>query len=123
VRLLLQRVVVWAPALSQETKVHLHWTGGTVTEHQVTRPVGRWKQVAGSTELWERVQQWQVAGWTSRRMAEELNAAGYRTPRGQPFTATSVRQQLARSGPRAAEARKVTGRRKKHRRTAAASAR
>jgi DNA invertase Pin-like site-specific DNA recombinase len=123
VRLLLQRVVVWAPALNQETKVQLHWTGGTVTEHQVTRPVGTWKQVAGSTELWERVQQWQLAGWTSRRIAEELNTAGYRTPRGQPFTATSVRQQLARSGPRAAEARKVKGRHKKHRRTAAASAR
>jgi hypothetical protein len=123
VRLLLQRVVVWAPALNQETKVQLHWTGGTVTEHQVTRPVGTWKQAAGSTELWERVQQWQVAGWTSRRIAAELNTAGYRTPRGQPFTAMSVRQQLARSGPRGAEARKVTGRRKKHRRTAAASAR
>jgi DNA invertase Pin-like site-specific DNA recombinase len=123
VRLLLQRVVVWAPKSSQEVKVHLHWTCGTVTEHQVTRTVATWKQVVGATELWERVQQWQRSGWTSRRMAEELNAAGYRPPRGQSFTAASVRQLLARGGPGAAEARNLKGRRKKQRTTAATSAR
>ena len=55
VRLLLQRVVVWAPASSQEVKVQLHWTGGTVTEHQVTRPVHSWEQMADAPELWQRV--------------------------------------------------------------------
>ena len=39
VRLLLERVVVWAPASSQEVTVHLHWSLGTVTEHRLTRPV------------------------------------------------------------------------------------
>ena len=37
--LLLERVVVWAPASSQEVTVHLHWSLGTVTEHRVRRPV------------------------------------------------------------------------------------
>ena len=74
VRLLLQRVVVWAPASSQEVKVQLHWTGGTVTEHQVLRPVRAWEQVADAADLWRQAQEWQAAGWTSRRMAEELNA-------------------------------------------------
>src|SRR5207237_1768135 len=39
VRLLVEQVVVWAPASSQEVQVHVHWAGGTVTEHQVRRAV------------------------------------------------------------------------------------
>jgi DNA invertase Pin-like site-specific DNA recombinase len=92
VRLLLQRAVVWAPTSSQEVKVQLHWTGGTMTEHQVRRPVRAWTQVTDVAALLERVYQGQVAGWTSRRLAEELNATGQRTPRGNLFTAESVRQ-------------------------------
>lgn len=92
VRLLLQRVLVWAPASSQEVRVQLHWTGGTVTEHRVRRPVRAWSQVTDVQALLERVRQDQAAGWTSHRIAAELNATGQRTPRGKPFTAESVRQ-------------------------------
>jgi DNA invertase Pin-like site-specific DNA recombinase len=114
-RLLLQRVVVWAPASTHEVKVHLHWTGGKVTEHQMARPVHSWKQVGGATELWQRMCDWRDAGWTSRRMAEELNTAGYRTPRGRSFTAESVRQLIVRTQSQTVPARKTTGRRKKQR--------
>jgi DNA invertase Pin-like site-specific DNA recombinase len=120
VRLLLQRVLVWAPSSSQEMRVQLHWTGGTVTEHRLTRPVAAWKQLACASQLWQRVQQWQDSGWTSRQMAEELNSGGYRTPHGRAFTAASVRQLIARGGPRAAEAHKTTNRRKPRRPTAEA---
>ena len=51
VRLLLERVVVWAPASSQEVTVHLHWSLGTVTEHRVTRAVRSWEQVAGTAAV------------------------------------------------------------------------
>jgi DNA invertase Pin-like site-specific DNA recombinase len=103
VRLLLQGVVVWAPSSCQEVRVQLHWTGGTVTEHQVRRGVRAWEQVADAATVWQRVQSWHAAGWTSRRMADELNAAGHHTPHGQPFTAEGVRQLLARGGPRPAK--------------------
>jgi DNA invertase Pin-like site-specific DNA recombinase len=112
VRLLLQRVVVWAPATSQEVRVQLHWTGGTVTEHQLKRPVRAWSQVTDAAGLLERVRQGQAAGWTSSRIAEDLNATGYRTPRGQPFTAANVRQLRTRVEPQAVNARR---RRKKKR--------
>jgi hypothetical protein len=92
VRLLLQRAVVWAPASSQEVKVQFHWTGGTMTEHQVRRPVRAWDQVTDVAALLERVRQGQAAGSTSRSIAEELNATGQRTPWGNLFTAASVRQ-------------------------------
>jgi DNA invertase Pin-like site-specific DNA recombinase len=99
VRSLLEQVVVWAPASSQEVTAHLHWSLGTVTEHRVMRPVGSWRQMASAAAVSQRVQAWQAAGWSSGRMAAELNAAGYRTPRGNPFTAASLRRLLARGGP------------------------
>jgi len=97
-RLLLERVVVWAPASSQEVKVHLQWSIGRVTEHIITRPVHSWGQLAGAATVLQRIESWRAAGWPSRRMAAELNAAGYRTPREKPFTAQSVRQLLSRGG-------------------------
>ena len=45
VRLLLQRVVVWPSASSQELRVQLHWSGGTMTEHPIIRAVRGWEQV------------------------------------------------------------------------------
>ena len=105
VRLLLQRVVVWAPASSQEVKVQLHWTGGTVTEHQVRRPVQRWQQLTEVAAVRERVCQGQSAGWTAGHIAAELNAAGYRTPHGMLFTADSVRQLQRRCDPTEVQAR------------------
>ena len=114
-RLLLQRVVVWPSASSQELRVLLHWSIGTVTEHAITRTVHTWEQVADAATVWQRVQSWRAAGWTSRRMAAELNAAGYRTPRGQPFTSESVRQLVARGGPREAGTKKQPAGRKSRR--------
>lgn len=96
VRFLLEQVVVWAPALSQEVTVHLHWSLGTVTEHKLMRPVNSWGRVADAAVMRQRVEEWQAAGWTSRRIAAELNAAGHRTPRGGPFTADSVRKLVER---------------------------
>jgi hypothetical protein len=106
VRLLLQRVVVWAPASSQAVKVQLRWTGGTVTDHQVRRPVRAWSPLTDLAALRQRVRQRQAAGWPSRRIAAELNALGHRTPRGQPFTAASVRQLRRRAEPETTNARR-----------------
>jgi DNA invertase Pin-like site-specific DNA recombinase len=116
-RLLLQRVVVWAPASSQELRVQLHWIGGTVTEHQIRRPIHAWRQVPDVAALLERVRQGRAAGWTSRRIAEELNATGQRTPRGNRFTAESVRQLQTRVDAQAVNARPH---KKKRKRAAAA---
>lgn len=100
VRLLVQQVIVWAPASSQEVQVQVHWTGGTVTEHHLQRPVRAWSQRTDVAALREHVRQGLAAGWTSRRLAADLNAAGYRTLRGKPFTAASVRQLRRRIVPK-----------------------
>jgi DNA invertase Pin-like site-specific DNA recombinase len=111
VRLLLQQALVWAPASSQEVRVQLHWIGGTVTEHQVQRPVHTWKQMSEEAVLRERLRAWQAAGWTSRQIAEELNRTGQSTPRGKSFTAESIRQLLSRIQRQNVKAR---SRKKKH---------
>ena len=49
------------------------------------------------------------------RMAEALNAAGYRTPHGQPFTSESVRQLVTRGGPSEAGANTPSAGRKPRR--------
>ena len=113
VRRLLERVVAWAPASTQEVRVQLHWAHGTVTEHRVARPVRGWEHVTGANYLWQRVQEWQAAGWTSQCIAEELNQRGHRTPRGQTFTAESVRKLSERGGPQAVETRKASSHHKK----------
>ena len=98
IRALLERVVVWAPRTDPEVRVHLHWVLGSVTEHRLRRSVHSWEQVAETGELRRRLEEWQAAGWSSRRMAAELNAAGDRTPRGKLFTAEGVRQLRKRWG-------------------------
>src|SRR5262249_44593982 len=98
VRSLLEQVGVRAPGSSEGVKVHLHWSGGHGGEHRRTRPVRGWNQVTQAAAVRQRVAAWQAAGWSSGRMAAELNAAGYPTPRGQPFTAASVRQLVRRGG-------------------------
>lgn len=122
VRRLLQTVVVWAPASTQEVKVQLHWAYGTVTEHQVLRPVVAWKQVTGAADLWRQVREWQAVGWTSRRIGEALNREGHRTPRGQPFTAETVRKLTERGGPHVGKTWKATSQRKKKARIGDSSA-
>ncbi len=98
IRSLLERVEVRVEGSSAEVTVHLHWTLGSVTEHRLRRPVRSWGQVDGAAGLRRDLEAWQAAGWSSRRMAEELNAAGYRTPHGRPLTAESVRQLRKRWG-------------------------
>ena len=96
IRLLVQQVVVWPSASSQELKVQVHWSGGTVTEHSVIRTVKSWEQVADAEAVRQHVQRGRAEGRASGVVAAELNAAGYQTPRGLPFTAESVRQLQAR---------------------------
>ena len=121
VRLLVQRVVVWAPASSQEVKVQVHWTGGTMTEHSLRRPVRGWQQLSDAAAIEQQVREGHAAGWTSGRIAEALNARGHRTPRDKPFTAVSVRQ-LRKRLTREAVAAHPGRRQKKGKRTASGGA-
>jgi DNA invertase Pin-like site-specific DNA recombinase len=111
-RLLLDKVVVWPAPANPILKVHLHWVGGTVTEHEATRTVAAWQQLPELPELLAQVRQARGSGTSSAAIAAALNAEGKRTPHGQPFTAATIRQLLSRSA--RGKARKKGGRRKTH---------
>jgi DNA invertase Pin-like site-specific DNA recombinase len=95
---LLEQVLVWPSAAT--LKVHLHWIGGAVTEHEVPRPVKSWRQLPEFAELLKQIKQKRELGTSSAAIAKELNAHGKRTPAGQPFTAATIRQLLSRSSKR-----------------------
>jgi hypothetical protein len=95
-RLLLERVVVWSSATSPLLKVHLHWLGGVVTEHETTRALRSWKQLPHWAELRKRLHALRAEGQEAEQIAAALNAEGLRTLRGQSFTAANVRQLLSR---------------------------
>jgi hypothetical protein len=95
-RLLLERVVVWASATSPLLKVHLHWRGGVVTEHETTRALHAWQQLPHWAELRQRLHALRADGQEAEAIAAALNAEGLRTLRGQSFTAANVRQLLSR---------------------------
>ncbi len=96
VRLLLERVTVWAPPESNQIAVECHWSGGEVTRHQVRRPARRWQQLAEYGELLKRVESLRASGWTSARIAGQLTADGFLNPRGGAITAANVRQLVSR---------------------------
>jgi len=91
-----------------------------MTKNRVRRPVRAWSQLTDGAVLRERVRQEHATGWTSRRIAENLNATGHRTPWGKPFTAASVRQLRTRGDPQVINGRRRRPKKKRKRAAAAA---
>jgi DNA invertase Pin-like site-specific DNA recombinase len=91
VELLLEKAVVHGGP-GERVQVCLHWTGGVVTEHEVTRRVHCWSALSTYDAIVSHIRTQCAAGRTSSEIATSLNAAGYRTCRNSPFTSTNVRQ-------------------------------
>ena len=77
--------------------IELHWMGGTVTRHEVTRRVRRWRDLSNYETLVAHVEELASGGATSSEIADRLNAQGYRTCRRTEFTAENVRQLRTRN--------------------------
>ena len=91
VELLLEKVVV-AHQGDERLTVRLHWNGGTVTEHQLTRRVRRWSDLSCYESIIAEIAELESRGCPSDNIAASLNTAGYRTCRGALFTSANVRQ-------------------------------
>jgi DNA invertase Pin-like site-specific DNA recombinase len=96
VQLLLEKAVVTGSS-SELVAIELHWMGGTVTRHDVTRRVRRWRDLSNYETLVAHVEELASCGATSSEIADRLNAQGYRTCRRTEFTAENVRQLRSRS--------------------------
>jgi hypothetical protein len=95
VQILLEKAVVTG-SRSERVSIELHWLGGTVTRHEVTRRVRGWTDLSTYEGILAHVEQMASRGSSSGEIATSLNECGYRTCRGNLFTATNVRQLRSR---------------------------
>lgn len=90
-RLLLERVVLTVDKSSERVDVMLHWVGGTVRPHTITRPVTRYSQQSDDSRLVARLRELCTGRLNSAGIAQRLNAEGFCPPkRTNRFTAEMV---------------------------------
>lgn len=107
-RVLIEKVVIHRPTREQ-VHVRIVWTGGEATDHHVPVPVGALAELSGAAELERQVIARCRAGDADEQIAEQLTAAGYRSPMRPavlPSTVKTIRlrhrllQQRSQSHPR-----------------------
>jgi DNA invertase Pin-like site-specific DNA recombinase len=98
-RLLLERVTVMVDKTSERVDVQIHWIGGLVRSHVVSRPVNRYDLRSDYARFVERLRSLSSARLRAAEIAERLNAEGFRPPRrANQFTTASVLQLMSRLG-------------------------
>jgi hypothetical protein len=92
-RHLIDRIFVNVQGKTELTDVTIHWAGGFVSRHEVVRPVARYDQLRDYDSLVARIQELQRIGWSSPRIAQQLNQEGFRPPRrAEQYNGVMVRQ-------------------------------
>ena len=99
VRLLLERVLVEVVAGTEKVRVECHWHGGARTAHALTRPVARLTSLSTYAALTARAAELRREGLECAKIAEILNAEGWRpAKRRDTFNAQMVHHLLLKSG-------------------------
>ena len=80
-RLLLDRVAVTVDKASERVDVALHWVGGVVRSHTLTRAVRRYDQQSDYPRLTARLRALCGERRTAAAIADRLNAEGFRPPK------------------------------------------
>jgi len=104
VRHLIDQVVVAAPRDTPTVDLAIHWAGGFVSHHHLTRPVARYQQLPEYPQLLARIQTLLQAGHSAAQIAEVLNREGFRPPKRRatfnPGMVRTLASRQARLGPR-----------------------
>jgi hypothetical protein len=91
VRLLIERVEVGVQGQTEQVDVAIHWAGGFVSRHQLTRTVNRYAQLTDYQRLLARIEELRQQGKSMREVANCLNAEGFHPPkRAERFTSGMV---------------------------------
>ena len=99
VRLLVERVLVEVVGATEKVGVECHWHGGVHTTHELTRPVARVASLSTYAALTGRAANLRREGLQCARIAEILNAEGWRpAKRRNTFNAQMVHRLLLKSG-------------------------
>ena len=92
VRCLIERVAIAVSPKGQKVDVLIQWAGGFESRHDLRRPALAYKQLDDFDRLCDRVAELRGAGWRSPKIAAQLNAEGFQTPKQRgAFTADVVR--------------------------------
>jgi hypothetical protein len=81
IRQVIERVVVDAQGDSERVSMAIEWVGGVRSEEVMIRPVARFEQLSYYGKLCERITALASEGLACSRIAEHLNAEGYRPPK------------------------------------------
>jgi hypothetical protein len=94
-RLLIEQVSVVVDKASERVDVEVHWAGGLVESHTLSRPVKRYDLQSDYPQLVERLRAWGAEGLSAAESAARLNAQSFRPPtRAERFSAAMVRRLL-----------------------------
>ncbi|WP_046867885.1 recombinase family protein [Microvirga massiliensis] len=97
-RTMLERVVILVHGASERAELACYWAGGVVTRHALIRPVRRFEQLEHFDALLARIAEMRAQGATAQRIADRLNAEGWRPPKKPVFNAPMIRRLLQRRG-------------------------
>ena len=97
-RTMLERITLLVVGDSEMVEVECVWAGGVQTRHRLVRPVRRFEQLKDFDRLLARLGELRCQGLTADRMAERLNAEGWRPAKRASFNAPMVRRLLWRHG-------------------------
>jgi hypothetical protein len=99
VRCLMDRVVIDVQDDTEYVDVTIHWAGGFVSQHQVTRPVSAYGQLRDFDHLATRIRELHAAGYTSAKITEQIDREGFRSPRKRaPYGRVVISQLMGRLG-------------------------
>jgi hypothetical protein len=90
VRQLIERVEVSVVDGTERVDATLHWAGGYESRHEIIRRVSSYKRLADGERALQRVSELKRSGLSHSAIARQLNAEGFRAPRGDPFTVPMV---------------------------------
>jgi DNA invertase Pin-like site-specific DNA recombinase len=99
VRQLVDRVELHLKGETEQAELIVHWVGGHRTAERFVRPVARTDQLSYHRELIDRIRTLRDRGLTTKQLAEQLNAEGWRPPkRRASFSGEMVRTMMSRNG-------------------------
>jgi DNA invertase Pin-like site-specific DNA recombinase len=81
IRMLIERVVVEVQGQSEQVKVAITWSGGSVSQHELVRTVGSYAQLVNYPRLCARIEELRSQGKSMEEVAACLNAEGFRPPK------------------------------------------